>query len=317
MQGGQHFSSTCFAVFGCYLHCCKKPGLIHASCFCLGILCSYLESGRSPATCNFGVDTCLQALLKAESQLRATETEADLLAEATGGLNSAAARAKAAALKHAASGHDKEVAAAARLIKQMKAAQLQAQQDAAEEQAAQQQQARCGPAVPISADCLLPVYASANACHFLFVHRLLYWSAHNCTHHEAIIQWLLGPSLLDDHENAAAGHLTDLSAVVKSCRAAVAASAAARQRLAASQSAIRQVKAEINAAAAKEQECRHQALLMLKGKMDEVQDGMARKAEKFRCVDPLLTTMMVDTTGEASNARGTCSLHFSLIRLKS
>ena len=153
-------------------------------------------------------------------------------------------------------------------------------------------------------------------CHF-YLCIDCYTGQHNCTHHEVIIQWLLGPSLLDDHENAAAGHLTDLSAVVKSCRAAVAASAAARQRLAASQSAIRQVKAEINAAAAKEQECRHQALLMLKGKMDEVQDGMARKAEKFRCVDPLLTTMMVDTTGEASNARGTCSLHFSLIRLKS
>eukprot|EP00775_Hariotina_reticulata_P005135 gene5135-5375_t len=81
------------------------------------------------------------ALLKAESQLRARETEADLLAEAAGGLNSTAAQATAAALKRAAAVHDQEVAAAAKHIKHLQAAQLQGQQGVADQQAAQQQQA--------------------------------------------------------------------------------------------------------------------------------------------------------------------------------
>lgn len=75
-----------------------------------------------------------QALLKAESQLRAREVEADLLAEAAGSLNSGAARAAAAALRNAAAMHDAEVAAAHR---RLKAAQAAAQQEG-EREAAQQ-----------------------------------------------------------------------------------------------------------------------------------------------------------------------------------
>jgi hypothetical protein len=88
--------------------------------------------------------THLQALLKAESQLRAQETEASLLDEAASNLSTAAAAADTAALQGAAAARDREAAAAQRQLAQL----TKTQQQAAAQQAAQQQEAdarsRCG-----------------------------------------------------------------------------------------------------------------------------------------------------------------------------
>jgi hypothetical protein len=86
---------------------------------------------------------CLQALLKAESQLRARETEADLLAESAGSLSSAAARTAAAALRSAAAAHEAEVAAAGKRLRQVQAAEQRAVEEEAEQQADAQQRIRC------------------------------------------------------------------------------------------------------------------------------------------------------------------------------
>lgn len=80
--------------------------------------------------------------MKAESKLRAQETEASLLDEAAGSLNTAAALAAAAATREAADKHDWEAAAARRQLKQATARQQQEQQQAAEQQAATQQRTR-------------------------------------------------------------------------------------------------------------------------------------------------------------------------------
>lgn len=148
----------------------------------------------------------MQALLKAESQLRARETEADLLAEAAGGLSSAAAVATTAAFRAAESAHQAEITAADKLVKRMQREQQQAGQREADAQA-------------------------------LASHRL---------------------------------------------KAAQDGQAAARQRLAASQAAIRAAAAEVDAAAAAEEQRRRQALLSLKGKIEEVRENVGKKAEKFR-----------------------------------
>lgn len=68
----------------------------------------------------------VQALLKTESQLRARETEADLLAEAKGNLSSGAAHTAAVALCEAAAAHETEVAAANKRLKDMQTAAQQA-----------------------------------------------------------------------------------------------------------------------------------------------------------------------------------------------
>jgi hypothetical protein len=85
----------------------------------------------------------LQALLKTESQLRARETEADLLAESAGGLSSAAARTAAAALRNAAAAHDAEIVAANKRLRHVQAAEQRAVEQEAAQQEDAQQRIRC------------------------------------------------------------------------------------------------------------------------------------------------------------------------------
>lgn len=68
----------------------------------------------------------VQALLKTESQLRARETEADLLAEAKGSLSSGAARTATAGLRNAMAAHEAELEAANKQLKDIQTAAQQA-----------------------------------------------------------------------------------------------------------------------------------------------------------------------------------------------
>lgn len=84
----------------------------------------------------------MQALLQAESRLRAQETGASLLDEAANTLNTAAAAAEADAARTAAAKHDREVAAARRQLRQMAANQQQEQLHALERQQAVEARSR-------------------------------------------------------------------------------------------------------------------------------------------------------------------------------
>jgi uncharacterized membrane protein (DUF4010 family) len=86
------------------------------------------------ADCGFVLGPVLQVLLKAESKLRAQETEASLLDETAISLSTAAATGAAAATRDAAEKHGREVAAAKRQLMLMTTRQQQAQRAAAEEQ---------------------------------------------------------------------------------------------------------------------------------------------------------------------------------------
>lgn len=83
-----------------------------------------------------------QALLTAESRLRAQETEASLLDETAGDLSTAAAVDAVLSTRKAAMEHDREVAAARRQLALMAAQQQQEQQRAAAEEQAAEQRSR-------------------------------------------------------------------------------------------------------------------------------------------------------------------------------
>jgi hypothetical protein len=115
----------------------------------------------------------LQALLKAESKLRAQETQSSLLDDVASSLSTATAADTAAAARTAAGKHDMEVAAATRQLRQMAACQQAEQQRTADEQAIADKLNRC-------AYCSLSNRSYRMAWHVQQPQQHCHWQTHGC-----------------------------------------------------------------------------------------------------------------------------------------